>query len=82
METDSLWQVLEQQIQENGIEIDRPKGSAHPRFSDRVYPIDYGYILHTKSADGKGIDIFRGTSETKQIMGLICTFDENKKIEL
>ncbi|MDR1435267.1 MAG: hypothetical protein LBI77_02590 [Puniceicoccales bacterium] len=79
MESNSLWLVLEQQILENGIGIDRPKGSAHPRFPDRIYPIDYGYIPHTKSADGEGIDVFRGTSEVKQIVGLICTFDDMKK---
>jgi inorganic pyrophosphatase len=79
MKSNDLWQTLEQQIQENGIKIDRPKGKAHPRFPQLIYPIDYGYIPHTKSADGEGIDVFLGTSEMKQIVGLICTFDAIKK---
>jgi inorganic pyrophosphatase len=56
--SDDLWQILEQQIRENGITIDRPKGKPHPRFPDLIYPIDYGYIPHTKSSDGEGIDVF------------------------
>ena len=24
--------------------IDRPKGSRHPRYSDMIYPINYGYV--------------------------------------
>ncbi|MDR2813002.1 MAG: hypothetical protein LBB05_04445 [Puniceicoccales bacterium] len=79
VKSNNLWQTLEQQIRENGIEIDRPKGKAHPRFPRLIYPIDYGYIPHTRSADGEGIDLFLGTSEIKQIVGLICTFDAVKK---
>jgi inorganic pyrophosphatase len=79
MQSGDFWQILEQQILENGVEIDRPKGKAHPRFPELIYPIDYGYVRHTKSADGEGIDIFFGTAEKKEIMGLICTFDEVKK---
>ncbi|MDR2200770.1 MAG: hypothetical protein LBN94_01510 [Puniceicoccales bacterium] len=79
MQNNDLWQILEQQIRANGIAIDRPKGKAHPRFPDLIYPIDYGYIPHTRSADGEGMDVFLGTSERKQIVGLICTFDGTKK---
>ncbi|MDR3317234.1 MAG: hypothetical protein LBS71_00295 [Puniceicoccales bacterium] len=75
----SLWEVLEKQIEINGIKIDRPKGRAHPRFPDLIYPIDYGYIPNTTSADGQGIDVFCGTLGKREIVGLICTFDRIKK---
>jgi inorganic pyrophosphatase len=78
-ENNDFWQTLEQQIRQNGITIDRPKEKAHPRFPDLIYPINYGYIPHTKSADGEGIDVLYGTAEKKAIAGLICTFDAVKK---
>ncbi|MDR0740598.1 MAG: hypothetical protein LBF34_02715 [Puniceicoccales bacterium] len=78
-ENNDFWQILEQQIRENGITIDRPKGKPHPRFPDLIYPIDYGYIPHTKSMDGEGIDILFGTAKKQEIEGLICTFDAIKK---
>ena len=38
--------------------IDRPMGTTHPRFSDFVYPINYGYISGTMAPDGHPIDVY------------------------
>jgi inorganic pyrophosphatase len=38
--------------------IDRPKGSAHPRHPDIVYPINYGYIPNTEANDREPIDAY------------------------
>ena len=38
--------------------IDRPMGSTHPRHSDIVYPINYGYVPGTKAPDGHPIDAY------------------------
>lgn len=40
------------------ITIDRPLGSAHPKFPDHIYPINYGYIEGIKAGDGDDIDVF------------------------
>ena len=37
--------------------IDRPMGSKHPTH-DIYYPINYGYIPHTKAPDGEEIDAY------------------------
>lgn len=74
-----FWGYLKHLIKENGFEIDRPKGSAHPRFPDRIYPIDYGFIPGTTSSDGQGIDLFHGTAGNQQIDGILCTLDGMKK---
>ncbi|UPA28532.1 MAG: inorganic diphosphatase [Verrucomicrobiota bacterium] len=78
-DTSDYWQTLEQLIRQNGVTIDRPKGTAHPRFPDRIYPINYGYIPGTYSADGEGIDVFLGTKSEESIQGIICTFDDMKR---
>ncbi|GHO94835.1 inorganic pyrophosphatase [Reticulibacter mediterranei] len=38
--------------------IDRPLGSVHPRHSDIIYPINYGYLPATVSGDGMEIDAY------------------------
>ena len=40
------------------VEIDRPKDSAHPKYPDFIYPINYGYVPNTISGDGKELDCF------------------------
>jgi len=59
-----FWQALDLLVKEHELIIDRPRGSAHPRYPDFVYPLDYGYLRGTASSDGGGIDVWRGTANT------------------
>lgn len=79
MYNDDFFSILDNFIQENGITIDRPKNSDHPRFPNFVYLLDYGYINGTKSQDGAGIDVFRGDDPDVGIVGIICVVDSLKK---
>jgi inorganic pyrophosphatase len=38
--------------------IDRPLGSKHPKFSNLVYPIHYGYIPGVLGGDGEELDVY------------------------
>ena len=41
------------------VTIDRPLGSAHPKFPQSIYPINYGYIPNTLSPiDNEEIDAY------------------------
>ncbi|WP_205692724.1 hypothetical protein [Lacrimispora amygdalina] len=51
-----FWAALEQLANNSEIIIDRPKGSAHPKYPDFIYRVDYGYLKNTSSMDGQGID--------------------------
>lgn len=73
-----FWQALDRLLESSEIVIDCPKGSAHPRYPDIIYPVDYGYLKGTSSMDGEGIDIWVGTAE-KRIGAVICTVDLMKK---
>jgi len=74
----SYWHFLEELINKNGVVIDRIKGTAHPRYSDMIYPIDYGYIANTKSTDNNEIDIFVGSKTKRGVVGVINTVDTLK----
>lgn len=40
------------------IVIDRPIGSAHPKYPDLIYPINYGYIPGVLGGDGEELDAY------------------------
>lgn len=41
-----------------GIKIDRPIGSVHPKYTDLIYPINYGYIPGVLGGDGEELDVY------------------------
>ena len=73
-----FWEALDKLVQTSEMVIDRPKGSAHPRYPGAIYPLDYGYLSGTASMDGEGIDVWLGTGEPLPD-ALLCTFDPLKK---
>jgi inorganic pyrophosphatase len=80
MEYNTLfWDYLEKLVHENGIIIDRQKGTKHPKYNNMVYVVDYGYIKNTKSMDNGGIDIFVGSEMNKNIDAIVCIIDLIKK---
>lgn len=74
-----FWRALDALIAQSKIVIDRPRGSAHPRYPHLIYPVDYGYLSGTASMDGEGIDVWLGTDPTRRLDALICTVDLLKR---
>ena len=70
-----FWDDIQKLVNGSKIEIDRPKGSAHPTYTDTNYPFDYGYLAGTNSPDGGGIDVFIGSGNRSAVSGVICTVD-------
>ena len=66
-------------VDSSSIVLDRPQGSAHPRYPDMIYPLDYGYLENTSAADGGGIDLWIGSGGGKTLTGILCTFDRLKR---
>lgn len=52
-----FWNAIDKLVGTSEIIIDRPKGTAHPRFPNFIYNVDYGFLKGTSSTDGEGIDI-------------------------
>ena len=73
-----FWNVLDELVNNSEIVIDRPKGTAHPKYSDFIYHVDYGYLKDTVSMEGAGIDVWLGTGE-KKIDAIMCIVDLMKK---
>ena len=79
MYTKEFWNALDDLLRTAELVIDRPKGSAHPRFPHLIYPVDYGYLKGTSSMDGEGIDVWRGSLPHETPDAIICTIDLLKK---
>ena len=70
-----FWEMMDKLFEKYDIEIDRPKGSAHPKYSDYIYPLDYGFLKGTVSSDGAGIDVWVGSSNVKRANAIISSVD-------
>ncbi len=73
-----FWKALDKLVSNAEIVIDRPKGTAHPKYPNFIYKVDYGYLKDTSSMDGAGIDVWVGSGE-KKIDAIICIVDLLKK---
>ena len=75
---EDFWKALDELVSNSEIVIDRPRGSAHPRFPNFIYKVDYGYLKNTSSMDGAGIDVWIGSGD-KKIDAIICIVDLMKR---
>jgi inorganic pyrophosphatase len=74
-----FWKYIDRLVGESTIEVDRPRGSAHPRYSEMEYPLDYGHLDGTSGGDGNSIDVWRGSLEEMRVTGAIVTVDLAKR---
>lgn len=77
--SNDYWNALDALVGSSAIKLDRPKGSSHPKFSQTVYPLDYGYLEGSTSGDGHGIDVWLGSSGSLVVTGLVITVDLFKR---
>ncbi len=68
------WYRWEQLILTEGILLDRPRHTPHPRYPEIVYPMDYGFVCNTTSSDNAEVDVFVGTGD-ERLVGMIVTDD-------
>jgi inorganic pyrophosphatase len=73
------WQSLDQLVSQLELFIDRPRGSQHPRYSDFIYPYDYGYLRGTQAMDQGGIDVWVGSQRERGVTAVILTVDLYKR---
>jgi len=75
----AFWQALDTLLASSDIVVDRAQGTPHPRMTELIYPLDYGYLAGTTAGDGQGIDVWIGGSSEKRVTGIGCTVDRYKR---
>lgn len=59
--------------------IDRPKGSTHFKYSNLVYPVDYGFLADSVGSDQSPIDLFKGSIKSNRVEAIAISADILKK---
>lgn len=76
-----FWQKLDTLMFSSDCTIDRPKGSTHFKYSNLVYPVDYGFLSDTTAgSDQDPIDLFKGSIPTHTVDAIAVSADILKKI--
>lgn len=75
----AFFDALDELVASAPVRIDRPQNSAHPRFPEVIYPLDYGYLDGTSAADGGGVDVFCGTDPVRAVTAVALTVDAGKR---
>ena len=75
----AFWAALDDLVASSRVVIDRSKGTAHPRFPDLIYPLDYGYLEGTSSPDGREIDAWVGSLPDRKLTAIVATVDTLKR---
>ncbi len=79
MTTASFWDKLDRLVAGGALRIDRPAGSAHPRYPSFIYPLDYGYLEGIVSSDGNDLDVWIGSLPGRAVTAVLCTVDLVKR---
>jgi inorganic pyrophosphatase len=79
MDNTDFWKRLDELVAASRVVVDRPRGTAHPRYPEFIYPLDYGYLEDTRVIDGGGIDVWLGALPDRRITAVICTVDTVKR---
>lgn len=74
-----FWQKLDTLILSSQLIIDRPKGTAHHKYANLIYPVDYGYLQDTFGEGSIPIYAYRGTLPSDQANAVIVSADILKK---
>jgi inorganic pyrophosphatase len=79
MSSDKFWTAIGELVATSEIVIDRPRDSRHPKITEAIYPVDYGYLAGTTGGDGDGIDVWMGSVRPAVVTGVVCTVDSRKR---
>ena len=74
-----FWQKLDTLLLSSKLFVDRPRNSSHYKYSNLVYPVDYGYLNDTMSSDQSPIDVFRGSEKSSLVQAIAVSADILKK---
>lgn len=74
-----FWQKLDTLLLSSKLVVDRPRNSSHYKYSNLVYPVDYGYLNDTMSSDQSPIDVFRGSEKSNLVQAIAVSADILKK---
>ena len=74
-----FWQTLDRLVASSRVVVERPAGSAHPRYPALIYPLDYGCLEASRASDGDPVDVWLGSLAARRVCAVITTVDLHKR---
>lgn len=74
-----FWQKLDTLFLSSKLVIDRPRSTTHYKYSNLVYPVDYGYLTDTTGSDQAPVDVFKGSMKSNLVGAIVISADILKK---
>lgn len=74
-----FWQKLDTLFLSSKLVVDRPRHTSHYKYSNLIYPVDYGYLSDTSGTDQAPIDVFKGSKKTNLVGAIVVSADILKK---
>lgn len=74
-----FWQKLDTLFLSSKLVVDRPRNTTHYKYSNLVYPVDYGYLTDTTGSDQAPVDVFKGSQKTNLVGAIVISADILKK---
>lgn len=74
-----FWQKLDTIFLSSKLVIDRPKNTSHYKYSNLIYPVDYGYLKDTTGTDMEPLDVFHGSIPSMSVQAAVMSADILKK---
>ena len=74
-----FWQKLDTLYLSSKLLVDRPRNTCHYKYSNLIYPVDYGYLCDTTGSDQAPIDVFKGSEKSNLVQSVVVSADILKK---
>lgn len=74
-----FWERLDNIYESCKMIIDRQRNSCHYKYSNLVYPVDYGYLIDSSGNEHTPIDIYKGSEHDKGVQAIVISADILKK---
>lgn len=74
-----FWQKLDTLYLSSKLVVDRPRNTCHYKYSNLIYPVDYGYLCDTTGSDQDPIDVFKGSEKSNLVQSVVVSADILKK---
>ena len=74
-----FWQKLDTLYLSSKFVVDRPRNTCHYKYSNLIYPVDYGYLCDTTGSDQAPIDVFKGSEKSNLVQSVVVSADILKK---
>ncbi|MBP3891811.1 MAG: Inorganic pyrophosphatase [Solobacterium sp.] len=70
-----FWQKIDTFFLSGNLKVLRKKGETHPKFSNMIYPVDYGRLVDISGTNPEGVSVYLGSNSRNTITAVIVAAD-------